>query len=149
MKGVLKNNTLTYTIPEGDAYPVLLRLLNISLTNTIDALINANIKEQSYISLVAFLNYTRIVLSLIPRHKLSQEEYEEMHKIWQSLFERAQVINSLPKDKGYCLKNDILQMHVLLDKIIFALDKSGLGWQHTFMLATKNDLIEEYLRKGR
>lgn len=149
MKNVLKNNVLAYTIPEGDAYPVLLRLLNISLTKTIEALIEANIKEQSYISLVAFLNYTRIVISLLPKHKISQEESDEINKLWYSLFDRAQIINSLPKDKAHCLKNDILTMHLLLDKIIFALDKSGLGWQHTFMLATKNELIEEYLRRGR
>lgn len=149
MKSMIRNNMLSYTLPEGDAYPVLLKLLNISLTKSIEALIEANIKEHSYISLVAFLNYTRIVISLLPKHKLSQLEYEEMNKIWNALFERAQLINSLPKDKAYCLKNDILNMHVLLDKIIFSLDKSGLGWQHTFMLATKNDLIEEYLRKGR
>lgn len=131
------------------AFPILYELLRRSLFIMSDSLYYAQFKEQSFESCLKFLNYARITINIIPEYKISKELKEEIENTYSEVFTKTIKLFNAPKHLQIINVEDLVMFHYLFALIIKAIDKSGLGFSKYYAIASKKDLIENYLEKGR
>lgn len=131
------------------AFPILYELLRRSLFIMSDSLYYAQFKEKSFESCLKFLNYARITINIIPEHKISKELKEELEQSYSDIFSKTIKLFNAPKHLQVINVEDLVMYHYLFALIIKAIDKSGLGFSRFYAIATKKDLIDDYLERGR
>lgn len=148
----LKTNEPSVSIerPDGYSTPILFNLLNTCIMNMTTTLNDATLVSNSYISAIKFLNYSKIAINTIPAHKVFDPVLlNSVKKEWNSLFEHLYKLNQAPPHQRVLTLDDIIRMHNLFGDIIRCIDAAGLGWGNYFTIATKTDLIRNYMEKGR